>query len=400
MNRRTGQRGTVVRKGSVWHLRYFEDVPGGRIRRSVFIGRADGQGKLTKSEAKHRAMEMIQQSGVNTEAHIDRVLAIEAGQTLRQQAEVWLANAQKRKRKPVKPATLSNWVYLLNKHVNPVLGDLPLADVGNAAMKRLVETLSAAKLAPASIRNICNVVKLCVASAVNDEGEQRFPRRWNAEWIDAPAITNLHQPVFTSEQVGNIVAKAEGKYRVLFALLAGTGMRAGEALGLEIGKHISEDCSVISVKQSLWHTQIQSPKTQSAIREIDLHPELAAMLKEFIGDRKSGFLFVNRADGFLSQTNILRRHSHPILASLGIAKCGLHAFRRFRVTQLRRTRIQADIVRLWIGHADQRVEITDTYSKLRDDKAFRIQACLDAGLGFDCPNCPSEGKIHGLTIAA
>jgi hypothetical protein len=41
----------------------------------------------------------------------------------------------------------------------------------------------------------------------------------------------------------SILKEAKGQYRVLYALLAGCGpMRAREALGLEIGKHISEDC--------------------------------------------------------------------------------------------------------------------------------------------------------------
>jgi len=41
----------------------------------------------------------------------------------------------------------------------------------------------------------------------------------------------------------SILKEAKGQYRVLYALLAGCGpMRAREAPGLEIGKHISEGC--------------------------------------------------------------------------------------------------------------------------------------------------------------
>jgi integrase len=396
------QRGTIIRKNEVWRLRYSEFIPDSEpIRRSIFIGPAIGKGKITRSEARRLGDEKLTQLGVCTVETFDRINAIESGETFRHQADIWLANVQKRKRHPVKPATLSNWIYLLNKNVNPVVGDLPLSDVGNAAMKRLVEKLSAAGLSPASIQGNCNIVKLCVASAVDQEGEERYPRKWNAEFIDAPAITNQRQPVFTSEQVTQIVAKAEGKWRVLFALLASSGARAGEILGLEIGKHISHDCSVISIQQSLWHNTVQSPKTHSAIREIDLHPEMAAMLKDYIGDRQSGFLFRNRVGHVLLQTNILRRHLHPMLKDLGITKAGLHAFRRFRVTQLRRTHVSPDIARFWIGHAGR--EITDTYSKLRDDKAFRIQCGLDAGLGFELPKLSPlspQIKLHGLTIAA
>jgi integrase len=156
-------------------------------------------------------------------------------------------------------------------------------------------------------------------------------------------VGEQHQPVFTSEQVTEIVARSKGQDRMLFALLAGTGMRAGEAFGLTI-ENIFADCSTITIKQSVWGGQVQSPKTKNALREIDLSPSLAAMLRSHIGDRKAGFLFQNRAGKFLCQTNTLRRSLHPVLKDIGAAMAGFHAFRRFRVTQLRRTHTPGDLI--------------------------------------------------------
>lgn len=403
MSRRKGQRGTVVRKGDVWHLRYSEDIPekDQPVRRSVFVGKAVGADKLTKSEARRHADEIIRKSGVNTEEHFNRVCAVETGETFRQQAQLWLRKAEHRNRKPVKASTLSNWKYQLEKWVLPELGDLHLADVKNSAMKHLVEKLVSAKLSPGSIQNICQIPKLVLASCVNDEGERVYQYKFNAEFIDAPAVRNQRRPVFTSEQVFKIVETAEGKYKMLFALLAGTGLRAGEALGLEIGKHISDDCSLIRIRQNLWRIQIQSPKTENAIRDIDVHPALAEMLKQFIGDRKDGFLFQNCVGGFPLQTNILRRHLHPLLKKLGVEKTGLHAFRRFRVTHLRRMHTPGDLIRYWVGHA--KADITDVYSKLEDDLVFRKQCAVEAGLGFQLLNCPNNcptAEIPEQQIAA
>jgi integrase len=301
----------------------------------------------------------------------------------------------------VKPSTLSSWQYILDKWILPELADLSMADVNNAALKRLVEKLSAAKLSPQSIQNICQIPKLVLASAVDNNGEELYPRKWNAEFIDMPVVQNQRQPVFTSEQVSTIVEKADGKWKVLFAILAGTGLRAGEALGLEIGKHISDDCTVISVRQSLWHTEIVPPKTKNGVRDIDVHPDLAAMLKAFIGDRKSGLLFRNRVGKFMLQTNVLRRRLHPILENIGAEKTGLHAFRRFRVTHLRKSRTPENLLRYWIGHSCK--SITDDYDKGSEDKSYRKQCVLDAGLGFElhnCPSCPSETKKQEQQIAA
>ena len=47
-----------------------------------------------------------------------------------------------------------------------------------------------------------------------------------------------------------IVANARRPiYRTVVALLAATGVRIAELLALEIGKHISPDCTVIYIRQ-------------------------------------------------------------------------------------------------------------------------------------------------------
>lgn len=56
------------------------------------------------------------------------------------------------------------------------------------------------------------------------------------------------------------------------------------------------------------------------------------MLRNFIGDRKEGFIFAARNGSSLRQSNFVRRFLHPALKKLGIEKQGFHGFRRFRVT--------------------------------------------------------------------
>ena len=81
--------------------------------------------------------------------------------------------------------------------------------------------------------NYLQVVKSVVASLVTDDGDAVFPRKWNHEFIDVPVVKNQHQPTVSKDQIEAVIKKtATGWYRVLFALLAGTGMRVGEALAL------------------------------------------------------------------------------------------------------------------------------------------------------------------------
>jgi hypothetical protein len=46
----------------------------------------------------------------------------------------------------------------------------------------------AAKLSPASIRDYSNIVKAVVASAIYNNGEEKFPRKWNDEFLDLPTL--------------------------------------------------------------------------------------------------------------------------------------------------------------------------------------------------------------------
>jgi hypothetical protein len=124
-----------------------------------------------------------------------------------------------------------------------------LADVTNRTVKELVEKMIV-KLAASSIRDYVNIVKAVVASAIDENGEQLFPRKWNDEYVDAPLVGEQNQPSTTSEGMTRILEKSHGQHLMLYALLAGCGpLRAGEALGLEIDRHISTDFRTLYIQQ-------------------------------------------------------------------------------------------------------------------------------------------------------
>jgi integrase len=350
-------------------------------------------------ERRRRANEIVAASGVND---AQKFIETNNGVTFREQAKWFLDHSMNRKRKPVKPATMTTWRNCVAKWLNPNLGDIPLASVNNAAAKALVSVMHQADLSPKTVSNYVGLVKLIVASATDGNGEQLFPRKWNHDFIDLPIIEHQYQPTFTVETMSSIVEKADGQEQALYALLAGTGLRVGEALGLEV-RHLSSDCRTISVEQSCWEGEIQPPKTKNAYRRVDVCPTLAALLRAFLGERRSGLLFSNRSGKPLSQTNVARRSLHPILEELKVEKTGFHAMRRFRTTWLRKQRAPEDIIKFWLGHAKE--SVTDTYSKLADDGDFRKQVAETVGTGFEVPSGlrpmrPKKSKEKRLEVAA
>ncbi len=205
--------------------------------------------------------------------------------------------------------------------------------------------------------------------------------------------------MFTGEEITKIIAKAEKQERVIYVLFAASGLRAGELFGLEV-KHFNGD--TITVAQSVWEGRVQTPKTVNALRQVDLHPTVAAMLRDFIGDRKQGFLFRTRTGTPFLQSNFLRSSLYPILEELGIEKQGFHGFRRFRVTHLESSCVPPALVKYWTGHAKSsdgevvRQTVTDKYIKMAKDTKFRADVAERIGLGFELPKAETVEVVPSV----
>lgn len=275
----------------------------------------------------------------------------------------------------MKPATLYHWQHALDKWILPNLGDKLLLDIGNGSLRQLIDTMFAANLKPKSIVSHATILKLVVASAVNDEGNEIYPRIWNHDFVQMPIVDKEKQsrPTITKEELTAVLQNAKAHHRVLFALLAGAGLRIGEALALRVSD-FETDCRVLNVRRSIWRGIIQDPKTTNAIRVIDIAEPLAKVLREYVAD-KSGYLFPSRNGMPLGQRHLLTA------LHTTYHQGGFHVFRRFRAAVLRKAGVPEDLIGLWLGHARS---LTDLYaSQLRDDVVYRQEWCERAGLGFE-----------------
>lgn len=386
MARRSGQVGYEEVKRGWYHVRFRMDVPGQEKR--AYLSRPicpiSGPGSLTKPQRLKLRRQIIAASGADTEEHFNKVEAFNHGVTFRKQAEWWLNHVQTRKRKPIKPATALGFTSYLKTWLYPNLGDLPLSSVNNLVARDLVAKMAKAGVSPKMVTNVIQVVKMVVASVVNENGERLHPRTWNHEFMDLPEVRDQWQPTHSSETMKAIAAGSEGRERMLYVLFGATGLRFGEAFGLEIDKHISDDFSILHIRQKVWNGRVQPfLKTENGVRDVDLHPSISAMLKRFVRDRTSGLLFRSKNGFPLQQSNVLRLSLHPLLKRLGQPKSGAHAFRRFRTTWLRKQHTPEDLIRFWLGHANR--SVTDVYSKLKEDVAFRKQVAEQVGIGFELP---------------
>jgi integrase len=106
-------------------------------------------------------------------------------------------------------------------------------------------------------------VKFVVASAVEEEGDQLHPRVWNYEFIQLPLVIKEMQsrPTVTEAEVSGLLNSLKERYAVLVALLAGTGLRIGEALAVR-SEDLDPDHRVLHVRRRVWHRREQKLLTR------------------------------------------------------------------------------------------------------------------------------------------
>src|SRR6266550_753761 len=299
------------------------------------------------------------------------------------QAERYIHEIQTRRRGPVRASTARIYQSYLDARILPVLGQVDLAKVENGVARSFVAGLT--DLTPATVNAVFKVVKAVVASAVDRNGNELYPRKWNHDFIDLPIVDKASQktPVVTREAIQRALGKTFGQDRSLYVILAATGLRIGEALALQDGpgdgrnSYWDARTGTLHIKTCLVGGEVQpNPKTEAGIRQVDLAPEVNEYLKQ-AGVPFTGFLFRSTRGG-PAQIKTAYRH----LLDAGISE-GFHAFRRFRITHLEAQNVPRGLAMYWTGHAEK--DVHGGYIKIGQDLQTRKEWAVKAGIGFQLP---------------
>ena len=94
-----------------------------------------------QTRARTEAKEIIAASGADTPERLAKAEGISIGVTFREQAAWWIEHVQQRKRKPIAPATVESWQGALTHGFCRTLAMFPYSNVGNLALKGLVERM-------------------------------------------------------------------------------------------------------------------------------------------------------------------------------------------------------------------------------------------------------------------
>jgi integrase len=364
MSRRSGQAGTIVKKGKMWCGRYYEDVPGQDPRKYLCVPLGPIK-TMTKAEAKRKLRSILEKRGVNAVDYLERVNHQNGDvRTFAQEAKWWREN----RLSLFKPSTQDKMNSHLEKYLLPRFGMVPVSVIDERQVQQFIAELSRTEyktpkgtvkvLSPSTIPNIITVLKLIVGKKVW--------RDWN---LRLPEIPFSEQRYFSTEEMVQIISAAKGQndaetlqWRTLFAALAGTGLRCGEVFGLHVSD-LDLNRGKLYVRRSVYQQREVSVKTKKSYRVVHIEAVLVQMLRQHLGGRTSGRVFQTRNGTPFSKDNV-RRKLHSILDELKLKCGGLHAFRHGRVSFLRKSGVDDKIIKDWIGHSTLRM--ADLYTHFED----------------------------------
>lgn len=234
-----------------------------------------------------------------------------------------------------KPSTLATMESSIRAWLLPVLGETPIQRIDTRRVQQLLISMKGRK-------------KKTIQNTVNDLfAILRAARRWKytvpvVKWRD------LYIPVaeppaegefFTPHQLTSILAEFVGRkpWETFFTLLATTGLRASEILGLRT-QDLDFQRGLIHIKQAAWEGQIQSVKTVSSRNSVPMTGIVAEKLKAHLVGHTHELVFVNRNGRPYSRNKIVEKILRPVLDKIGVERkgkrVGLHAFRHSLASML------------------------------------------------------------------
>jgi hypothetical protein len=161
---------------------------------------------------------------------------------------------------------------------------------------------------------------------------------------------------YSPEEVMTIVRTATEPFKTFLWILGEGGMRPAEVCALDAQFiHLHE--RVISVCQAESLGLILKPKTVAGWRDFAISPQLAEHLRNFLGNKTEGLLFVSRTGRPWRESKVTEKRLNPLLRKLGIKQKGLNGYRHFNATEMDKNNVPIKTRQTRLGHDDPRMTL-------------------------------------------
>jgi integrase len=356
-------RGSVRKRGSTWTIVLdvgADPVTGKRRQKS--------KGGFPTRRAAEAALRNLAAS-VDADRFVER-----STKTVGEYLDEWLEVVQPR----LRPTTWNSYRQSV-AHIKSRIGAVPLQSLAPLDVENLHKQLLATRgrngrlLNPKTVRGVHIVLRKALA----DAERLGLVVRNAAAAAKPPVPAKYEHTTWTAEQLALFLDSIEGeRLAAAFVLLATTGMRRGEALGLRWGD-LDLPAGRLSIVQTITTVRdkivISPPKTSRSRRSVSLDPVTVAALRDHRRRQNEERLWAGEAWSNTSDlvfTNEVGEAVHPSAFSYlfkssvrrsGLPRIRLHDLRHTYATVALAAGVHPKIVSERLGHATIAVTL-DLYS--------------------------------------
>ncbi len=279
--------------------------------------------------------------------------------TFKEYAERWLQGIQGR----VRPSTLEEYQRRV-RQMEAHLGELPLTRITREVVRTLFGALAEVRengkrLSRATLKETLNTLASILGTAEEDGLIPTNPARRIGKKVLPPQDV-VEAEVFTRQELAAILAVAERDYPAYYPLLftlARTGMRLGEALGLEWAD-VDFERRVFLVRRASRRGHVTTPKSHQA-RRVDMSAQLARVLQDWKSLQEAEAVlrgrpdpervFVNRYGRLVNEMS-LRHVWRSILRRAEVRYRKIHCLRHTFASMLIEAGVPLPYIQRQLGH--------------------------------------------------
>lgn len=311
--------------------------------------------------------------------------------TVAQFFDDWLTTAVKPSRSP---NTFSGYEQTTRLYIVPRIGKMKVRDVTFRDCQNCIQSATSRGLGGHTATKIRSVLRRAFGVAVRRGLVKSNP----VDGTEPPRVVSREAPTPTPADVGRIVAEASRvvelrtrpgefapvhRYGAVIVVLACTGLRISEALGLA-DDDVTDSVRVrrnLEYDGDVW--RFAPLKTRKSARVVPLSDQAREILAQWRGVRRSdqeraagdwranGLLFTTRNGEPLQPRNVQRTFD-AILSAAGLQHYGLHALRRAFGSTLAAQGVPIHVVAALMGHSDIKTTLNFYTTPFAEDSAKAI----------------------------
>ena len=384
---------TIQKRGNSYLIRVScgYDINGNHKEQSMTWKPADGMNKKQIEKELNRQAVMFEES-VN---HGFKTSAMK----FQELAEEWFENYAKN---ALRSTTYERMLQLTHR-VYPAIGHLRIDKITARHLQGFVNSLAkeganektGKPLAPKTIRHNLSFISDVFSYAVRMDLVSDNPCRK----VTIPKGEVKEKPIYSQEEIAQLLTAINGedtKYRAFFYLIAYSGFRRSEMLGLE-WKDIDFENNIISIKRTSNYTSergiyTDTTKTKRSKRVLKISPYIMGILKELkdeqdeealrLGDKwvESDRLFVKwNGEPMNNQTpygwlkEFCEKHDLPFY--------GLHSFRHLFASLLVNQGVDIVTVSGALGHSTVSTT-SNIYCHMLEESRAKVSDAVSSALDF------------------